>query len=285
MNPVRDRKIVSSGKVLNSREFYKKKTRKKRIQLILLSIGFLSILSVLVYFSRQEQFLITEVEIRGENVVDKEEIIQITQNLLTGYYLWVIPRANTLIYPHRTIARSLLEKSPRLKSVNLNLDEHQRLLITVEVRVPFALYCKNASNPRDSTECFFLDEEGFIFAHAPSFSRGVYFVYVTEDPIENPIGKRLLTTEEFKSLRKFIETLLVLNIQSLELEVGDSEYRLSLLNNGQIIWRREGDLALIHSNLETFLSNDSIRAQSDFLDKILYLDLRIENKVFYKFKK
>ena len=68
------------------------------------------------------------------------------------------------------------------------------------------------------------------------------------------------------------------------LELGDGEYKLFLSNNGQIIWRRNSDLALIGLNLEAFLSDDSIQAQSNFLDKILYLDLRTENKVFYKFK-
>ena len=273
-------KIVSSGKVLNSREFYNKKIKKRRFQLILISIGFLSILFALVYFSRQERFLITTVTVMGENMVDKEEITQIAQNLLAGYYLWVIPRANTLIYPRYTIERNLLEQSPRLKSVDLNLDKDRKLLITVVERVPFALYCVGNLN----NECFFLDEEGFIFAHAPSFSSGVYFVYRTKDLIENPIGKRFITIEEFRSLSKFLETFFVLGIQLLALEIGDDEYRLSLLNNGQIIWRRNSDFTFIHSNLEAFLSDDSIQAQGDFLDKILYLDLRIENKVFYKFK-
>ncbi|KKT79178.1 MAG: hypothetical protein UW76_C0035G0008 [Parcubacteria group bacterium GW2011_GWF2_44_8b] len=269
-------KIVSSGKVLNSREFYEKKKRRRRIQLVLLSIGFLSILSSLVYLSRLKQFLIIEVAIQGENVIDKEEITQTARRLLAGYYLWVIPRANTLIYPRRAINQSLIEKFPRLKSVNLNLGEQQKLLITVEERAPFALYC--------ISDCFFLDEEGFIFANAPSFSSGVYFVYVTENPVLNPLGKRFITIEEFESLSRFKETLAMLGIESLALDVGDSEYRLTMLESGQIIWRRDSNLTLIKSNLEAFLSDNSIRAQENFLDRILYLDLRTENKVFYKFR-
>ena len=271
-------KIVSSGKVLNSREFYEKKKSRRRIHLILLSIGFLAILFSLVYLSRQERFLINEITVQGENVIDKEEIAQSAQHLLAGYYLWVIPRANTLIYPRRAINQSLIEKFPRLKSVDLNLGEQQRLLITVDERKPFALYCESTS------DCFFLDEDGLIFAPAPSFSSGVYFVYVTEDPILNPIGKRFMTIEEFESLSRFKETLMMLSIKSSALEIGDSEYRLSLFNSGQIIWRRDSDLVLIQSNLEAFLSDDFIRAQENFLDRILYLDLRTENKVFYKFR-
>ena len=269
-------KIVSSCRVLNSREFYEKKKRRRRIQLMLLSIGFLSILSSLAYLSRQERFLIIEVTIQGENVIDKEEIAQTAKGLLDGYYLWIIPRANALIYPRRAIKQSLIEEFPRLKSVNLNLGERQKLLITVEERAPFALYC--------ISECFFLDEEGFIFVPAPSFSSGVYLIYTTQNPVENPVGRRFLTVEEFKSLSKFLETLAALGTRPSTLEVGDSEYHLSLSNDGQIIWLRDSDLALVRSNLEAFLSADAIRAQDNFFDKILYLDLRTENKVFYKFK-
>jgi len=76
----------------------------------------------------------------------------------------------------------------------------------------------------------------------------------------------------------------MLGIESLALDVGDSEYRLTMLESGQIIWRRDSNLTLIKSNLEAFLSDNSIRAQENFLDRILYLDLRTENKVFYKFR-
>ena len=270
-------KIVSSGRVLNSAAFYKKKKRRKRLQFILIFIGVLEIIFSLIYFFRQEQFLITTIVVTGENVIAKEEITQTVRHLLDGYYLWIIPRANTFIYPRQTIEQNLTEAFPRLKSIDLNVDELRTLILTVEERAPFALYCVG-------DKCFFLDKEGLIFAPAPSFSAGVYFIYRTEDLIENPIGKRFVTPEEFGSLLKFMETLSILNIRPSTLEIGIDDYSLFLSDGGRIIWRRGDDLLFIRSNLEAFLSDDSIRAQSDFLKKILYLDLRTENKVFYKFK-
>lgn len=268
-------KIVSSGKVLNSREFYEKKKRRKRVKLTLFIIGFLLLITILAYFSRQEQFLIAGVNISEESVIDKDAIILEVENFLDGYYFWIIPRANTFIYPRRTIEETLLVKFPKFKSVDLDVTD-QTLSISVDERAPFALYC--------ISECYFLDEEGLIFALAPSFSGGVYLVYTTENPIENPLGKRLETVEEFKRLSKFIETLAVLNIYPVALEIRAREYGLFLPNGGQIIWRKEADLNLIRSNLEAFLSNDSIKAQGNFLDKVRSLDLRTEDKVFYKFR-
>ncbi len=268
-------KIVSSGRVLNSREFYEKKKRRRRIQFILLSVAFISIVSLFIYLSRQEQFLIVEVAVLGDNVIDKEEITRVAQSLLAGHYLWIVPRANVFIYPSRTIEHSLLKEFPRLKSVEVDLGESQKLLITVKERVPFALYC--------ISDCFFLDEEGLIFAPAPSFSGGVYFTYIAEASLENPVGERIIPIEEFKKLSEFIKTLSVLDINPVGLEVSGDAYRLLLPSGGKILWRRDDDLILIYANLEAFLANDAIRAQSDFLGRILYLDLRTENKVFYKF--
>ncbi len=276
-------KIVSSGRVLNSREFYERKKRKRRIKLILSSLGFISLISLSIYFFRQERFLIAEVIIPEESIVDKEEIISKVKSLLAGHYLWIVPRANALVYPRRIIKENLLAEFPKFKSIDLNVSS-RTLSIAFDERTPSALYCLDTYNPTATSKCFFLDEEGLIFVSAPSFSGDVYFIYTTQDPIENSLGKRLAIAEDFRQLSEFIKTLTILNIHSVALEIMDDEYRLILTNGGKIIWRRESDLALVRSNLEAFLSNDSIEAQADFLDRILSLDLRIDNKVFYKFK-
>ncbi|MBI2673675.1 MAG: hypothetical protein HYX23_00080 [Candidatus Zambryskibacteria bacterium] len=270
-------KIVSSGRVINSAGFYQKKKKRRRIKFALVLIGVLTIVFTLIYLSRLEKFLITAVMITGENVADREEMTQAVQSLIDNHYLWMIPRANAFIYPRRAIKQSLIEKFPRLRSVDLNLDKFQTLVINVEERMPFALYCIE-------DECFFVDKGGFIFAPAPSFSNGVYFVYSTEEPIGNPIGKQLIPAENFESLLGFIKILPTLNLQPTAMKITADDYNLLLPNGGQLIWRRGDDPVLLHSNLEAFLSDDSIKAQKDFLKKVLYLDLRTTNKVFYKFK-
>ena len=272
-------KIVSSGRVLNSSGFYKKKQRRRRVQLVFVSIGFILLISSLIYFSRHERFQVGEVVVLGEEVADREKIISTTKESLTGYYLRIIPKANAFLYPRRAIKENLFKEFPRFKSVDLNVKD-RTLLVELDERTPFALYCTNTS----LSECYFIDEDGFIFAPAPSFSGVVYFLYILKDPVENPLGKRFMTIEEFRPLPRFIETLAVLNIYPVALEIGDDEYSLVLASGGKIIWRRDNNLALVYANLEAFLSDDNIRAQDGFLDKILQLDLRTENKVFYKFK-
>ena len=264
-------KIVSSGRVLNSSEFYKRKQRRRRVKLILISIGFIFLISLSVYVLRLERFQIKE-------VVGREEVISRARELLEGYYLWIIPRTSALFYPRREIKENLLRAFPRFKSINLDVDSSHTLSINVLERTSFAMYCK------DISKCYFIDEDGLIFALAPSFSGTVYFTYTTEDPITNPIGERFVSVEDFRNLSEFIETFGVLSIYPKGLETSSEEYKLLLPTGGEIIWRRDTDLNLVYANLEAFLADDAIRTQSNFLDKISHLDLRTENKVFYKFK-
>ena len=276
-------KIVSSGKVLHSSKFHKKKKRKKIAILIFLFLGLSSVIYGLIYFLREDRFQVLEVSVLGENVIDRDEMITLTSELLTGFYLWVVPRSNFLVYPRRTIERALMEKFPRLSSAKLNLKE-RTLYIGVEERLPYALYCREATLSLETGKCYFLDEEGLIFALAPSFSGDTYLIYATKEPLAEPLGKRLVDVEEFKALSSFIADLESLNIESRALELRENEYSLLISSGGKIIWQKENPLALIQSNLEAFLSNDSIRAQEDFLERILYLNLSSENKVFYKFR-
>ncbi len=276
-------KIVSRGKVLNSPEFYKKKRRKRKIKIILLSLGLLIIVVSLVYFSRHERIQIAEITVSGETVVSEDAIVSTVEETLSGYYFWLIPRSNALVYPRGVVEQTLFKKFPRLKSINLNLDNFQKLYIAVEERVPDALYCTIFSTT-DISECYFIDENGFIFAPAPSFSDGVYFVYTTRDLIENPLGKRFISPNDFELLTKFIKSLETLGIYSSALAIEADQYIIFLPNYAQIIWRKDANLLVIYANLEAFLSDDSIKAQENFLEKITYLDLRTENKVFYKFR-
>lgn len=271
-------KIISSGRGIHSPEFYKKKQRAKRIRLALYFIVSVLLLVGLVLFLRWEKFLISEVVLAENIVVDREAVLGAITRELSGYYLSVIPKNNAIIYRRKLIKEKLLAEFPRFKSLDLNLRGFKKLAVSVDEREPFALYCAETAN------CFFLDEEGLIYRAAPSFSDGVYFIYALEHPLENPLGQTFLPSAEFKLLAGFIDSLSALSIRATTLKVSADNYGLKLVDGGEIIWKREADLGVIYSNLEAFLSDEAIKSQTDFLERVSHLDLRTENKVFFKFK-
>ena len=268
-------KIISSSGGLFSPEFYKKKQKAKRIKLLVYCLLFLVSCTILVSFFRWEKFLINEVVLAEEIAIDREEILDAVQEKLSGYYFYVIPKSNALIYRRGLTKERLVEEFPRFKSLDLNLDGFNKLIISGTEYEPFALYCVTSDN------CYFLNENGFIFRQAPVFSEGVYFVY--QRPIDEPLGKDFLPQAEFRALANFIKNISILSVEAKVFDA-DNDYRLRLKSGGEIIWKRESDLNVIYSNLEAFLSDEAIATQKDFLDKVSQLDLRTEDKVFWKFK-
>ncbi|MDO8424048.1 MAG: hypothetical protein Q7S54_00370, partial [bacterium] len=97
-------------------------------------------------------------------------------------------------------------------------------------------------------------------------------------------GREFLPTEEFKPLSQFIGSLEDLGIESLALEAGEEGRSLILPLGGRILFSRSSDLTLLYSDLKAFLNNDSIRSQTDFLEKVSELDLRTKNKIRWTFK-
>lgn len=276
-------KIVSSGKVLNTSKLYKKKKRKKFLKFSLLLLLLSSFICSLVYLSRQEKFFVSEVVVSGEDIVDRNQMIEKVSSILDGYYLWFIPKANIVILPRREIKLTLLEAFKRLRNVELNLNEHV-LVISLEERVPTALYCSDVLETVAS-DCYFLDEEAFIFAKAPAFSGPSYFIYGSVENIIDPIGKNLMSIEGLATLSRFLERLENLDIKGRLLEMGGDDYTLLTDKGVRIMWKKEHNLEKTYSNLSAFLSEESIREQKNFLERAAYLDLRVEDKVFYRFER
>jgi hypothetical protein len=98
------------------------------------------------------------------------------------------------------------------------------------------------------------------------------------------MGQKLMESNEFKSLTPFMSDLSPLGIYPAMLQVKADEFSIFLSNGAEILWNRSEDLALVRANLEAFLNSEAIKKEKNFLDRIESLDLRTENKVFYKFR-
>ena len=275
---IRIMKIISSSGGLFSPEFYKKKQKARRTKLLASSCLLLAFLIALVLFFRWEKFLISEIVIAEDIAVDRQAIAEVINAELSGHYLYLIPKNNAFIFRRGAMKEKLMETFPRFTSLNLNLEGFNKLVVSASEREPFALYCVESEN------CFFLDESGFIFAKAPLFSEGVYFIYKDDEPLAEPMGQRFLLENDFRGLQKFLDNLPHLGIEAEILEMGSNEYRAVLKSGAKILWKRDAEPGLIYSNLEAFLSNEAIISEKDFLEKIEHLDLRTEDKVFWKFK-
>ena len=277
-------KIVSTGATLSSPEFYKKKKKARQTKLIVAGVGLLVVLGAFVFVSRMERFRISAVSVSGAQVISSDDVERVAKETLSGYYLYLVPRDSSFLYSRQALERELGASFPRFSNLGVSLASLQELEVTVSERKPYALYCGAEISPQDASVCYFLDTEGFIFDFAPTFSEGVYFVYASAQALENPRGSQFLPASVFKSLTDFVEGLKALGFEPRALKSGESQFEIFLPSEARILLARESDLALIYSDLESFLADEAIKTQENFLERVAELDLRTANKVFYKFK-
>jgi hypothetical protein len=277
-------KIVSKGNTLFSAETYDKKREERKRKFLLIFSGLLIVFVALILASQVEQFQIKEVEVEGAQVITEDEVEKSVKETLSGRYFWLVPKSNALLYSGEEIRENLLREFPRFSAVELSLDGAQTLVAYVAERDPFALYCPSATRPENASSCFFLDDTGFIFDEAPAFSGVVYFVYALADPLEDPEGKQFMPEDEFRSLSIFIEGIKTLGFEPMAVEVSDRERRLMLPAGATITWNADDNLTHLYANLEAFMNSETIQADKNFIDRVFSLDLRTENKVFYRFR-
>ena len=141
----------------------------------------------------------------------------------------------------------------------------------------YAQYCEG----NVSGECYAVDKEGLIFDR---YIRDGNFIYTLPEFLGDPVGKYVLPKEEFLRINNFKERLAKLGINASGLEITNDNFILKLLQGGEVIWRREASEDSLYSDLEAFLLSPDISSQSEFLEKVLYLDLRTEDKIFFKYK-
>lgn len=242
------------------------------------------VLSILVVMAlRLQGGRISKINVYGAEVISPELIVSTASEVISGYYLWVIPRNNFILYPENKLLSEIRTRFPRFSSVDISLTSLTDLDIAVSEREPFALYCGDVSKPNESSSCYFLDRTGLIFDRAPSFSSGVYFVFASTSPALEPLGQVLLPSSEFESLMNFVDRLATLGIKGDTLVMSPDDFTMTTTNDGEVIWRRSTPYDIVFSNLESFLTEPSIASQRDFVQRVRTLDLRTEDKVFYRF--
>lgn len=283
-------KIVSSGKALHSSEFHEKKRKEKRVRWGLYLFLFVVIVAVPIFLLRWERFRIGQIDVTGTTVVAVADVEKIIQSVLDGHYLGVIPKDNDLLIPRREIKKALIKGLPRIKSVDLNLIDTKHLGVFIEERKPNALYCREINNLLETTSCYFLDEDGFVFALAPAFSGEVYFIYTGGAGLEFPVGKNFMERESFINLGGLIKSLSNLGVRvklfQLVPETSESkrQYRLYLPDSAIVFWYADEDLGLIRANIEILIATGVLKNKVYPLDNIEYLDLTIPNKPYWKIK-
>ena len=271
--------------------------RVRRIRLsILFFILFISFTWALSYFSYDRHIVINEVAITGNHIIDQDDIKAQIFKDISGKYIYLFSQSDSFIFPKIYIYNDLLLSFPRIKNLSVYKDNLKTIHVDISERTGSFLYC-GANIPENKNDigenCYFINNDGFIFDKAPYFSGNVYFKYYLplSEGTSNPLGKQMLSIEQFHRVVRFIDGITNLGFKPIYITIDqdgtDTLYLESGSNNTApvINFKNNDDLDIVQDNLSLAMKKPEFADEiNSKYNTLLYIDLRFKNKVLYKFQ-
>jgi hypothetical protein len=247
------------------------------------------------YFSFHKNITIDKVLVTGVSIIDPIDISTEVKQQLEGRYLYIYNKSNSFIYPEKKIYDDLILHFPRIKELTINRDGLNILNIDIKERMGSYLYC-GSQIPELKSEigenCYFVNNDGYIFDKAPYFSGNVYFkFYIKIIDEANPLSQNILDQNEFHKIIRFIDGITLLGFNPVLLLANeDNTYTIYLdhhigATSPVILFKYNDDLENILNNLVTAMDKQEFKEEiNSKYDSLLYIDLRFKSKVLYKFQ-
>jgi cell division septal protein FtsQ len=140
----------------------------------------------------------------------------------------------------------------------------------------------NAPVSTASGECYFMDENGFVFGPAPTFEGSVYFRYYGSLG-DGVIGSQYQSKERFQTYQLLFQAFEESGVTPIAMTIEENgDVAVFLDSGGKIAFNDDQNLNRIVENLRTVLRADAFT--EDALQRLHYIDLRFGNEVYYKFE-
>jgi hypothetical protein len=285
--------IPTSPRVIEIR--HKRRVRIIRM-IVLLVILLVATTWALSYFSYDKHVTIDNVVVTGNHIIYGDDIKKVVTDNISGKYIYLFSKSNSFIYPHKKIYNKLLLEFPRIESLSINIDNLKTLHVNIIERTGAYLYC-GEKIPETKTEvgenCYFINDDGFVLDKAPYFSGNVYFKYymAMDSGADNPVGKQVVSADEFHRITRFINRSISLDFKPIYILIGNDGINHLYLENKsgdtipEIIFKDDDDFELLQDNLSAAMSKEEFASEiKSKYNTLLYIDLRFDNKVLYKFK-
>ncbi len=266
----------------------KKKKEQKKKKYIVISCVTAIVVVFFVLFLRIPYFQVTHISFSGLETIEEASIEKRVETLLSGSYLWVLPKRNIFLIHKKTIIADLAATYSRIDTIKIHKQLHT-VDIRITERIPTSIWCQH---PTD-TACYFVHTDGTIFDTAGVFSNPLYFMYST--PVSDratPIGQHVLSDTDFVRITQIKDTVkdYGMTMYGYGLYSENEEYfYITPITSGTlgayIKTRKDQSSQTIVSNLVTALKTDVLRKEKEhnFLNTE-YIDLRFDGKVIYKLK-
>ena len=255
----------------------------KKCVIFAVSVGMLT--AAVISFFYIPYFKIKAVAISGTETVRASDIESSVKNFISGREFWVLPRSSMFILSEDMIVSHLAKNFPRLDRISMKVDgiSPATVLIGIKERTTWAVVCRVLANlGADENSCFYSSSDGFLFGPAPKES-GSFFLHIKDNREENyETGDYFIAQGELDRIRAILEKIASVTGENIdEISVSQDEifyYEASSDAGWKIIFDSRTDPAIAAGNFAIAYKN----TLGEILSKVDYIDLRLENRIFYK---
>lgn len=274
-----DRVIFKKNANPARRRLSDKELKFSRILFYLLLCVFIAVSVYILLFS--SYLKIQSIGVHGIKELDYGAVMARTESVIQGKYLKIIPADNYFLVSKRKVAKSLTDEFKKIKSIEIEKTFPVLISIEIKERDSLILWCSGGP-------CYIIDESGFAYAscdlNAPEVAQNnlIQIIDTSARPVE--IEEKILNEE-------YVSYLLALRkaIGNIDIKVSEQWRTPSLVADEVEIETSQGWRVYFSSKIN---SDGALRTLKTFLEgeigdkkeKLEYVDLRIENKVFYRLK-
>jgi len=251
-------------------QVYRRKKNKLRKKFILFWIIFLLVILV-------SGILLSPLfRVRAINVYGNKEIE--TQNIEKS-----IGRTNVLLITGRGLENKLLKEFPKIAEIKIEKNVFKKTLtITLKEREKTGIICKaeKINGAETVKDCFYFDKNGIVFENAPQTSGALMLLIKDFSSTQLALGNKILEPELIGSMIEIKNNFPQAGngIAWFELSMlPPKEIKAVTIKSWYILFDATRDMIKQFLILKTALSEKITNT-----DNLEYIDLRIENRIYYK---
>jgi len=272
---------------LKSQEFLDRENKRQRSLFlrVLFDLLFLAFVGVAIFVLFFSPFLqITNVQVQGTNEISSGDIGQVVNAQLSGKYLKAIPKNNFILFSNRQAENAIKAQFKKVATVAIIKKFPDTLTVTITERQSLLVWCAGDA-------CFLIDENGIAYATADFTSPEVtenHLVKLTDTggkPVA--IGDKVLDGDflayvsQIRAALKNTASIDITQDYSTPAAVSQ-EADVAMPGGMRLLFSMSYPLDEAVKNLKLFLTKQNFPQPLE--DQLEYIDLRSENKIFYKLK-
>lgn len=263
--------------------------------MVRMAIGIFALVAVcatIVLISRVHYLLVESIQVKGNTTTPSNDIVSLVHRESDKKFLFLFPKKNIALFPASAIESQIKTAWPNVHSVHVQRTSLTSVEVAVVERQPRFLWCGAHATFSPAQECFSMDKDGYIFGPATANNIALgqsdsdghpYLAFYST--VEEPLGNHYTTTpDEFRRLVSFIETVRNFEIGPRLIQTDGREYHIILESGTKLLIRKDQDLQRVADHLKASLSDPVITTEDGKLKDLIYLDLRFNNKVYYKLR-